>query len=106
MKEKVIKFFDENRDEMFGKFVNLLERRDGLSAEDEEKMITLESALNEIDALIDDENFTPELFEKRMNIQRELALMIDPGWLRRAGLSVDENGNLNKLSRLPVMASH
>lgn len=101
MKEKVIKFFDENKGEMFNKFVSLLEKRDGLllSAEDEEKMITLENALNEIDALIEDgRNFSPELFEKRMNIQRELALMIDPDWLHRNGLNIDKDGNLTKLS--------
>ena len=99
MKTKVIKFVVDNQDMMFKSFISFLEKRDGFLDQDElDKLIELEIKMNFIDeklaGLNNNSAEAKQLFEKRIEIQRQYMLLMDPDWIKEAGLEIDEEGNV------------
>ena len=104
MKTNVIKFVVDNQELLFNSFVSFIEKREfgeklDLDEALNEKMVELELAMNTIDESLENETSSArrELFDKRMQLQRQYMLLMDSDWLQEVGLRVDEEGNVHKI---------
>lgn len=104
MKTNVIKFVVDNQELLFNSFVSFIEKREfgeklDLDEALNEKMVELELAMNTIDESLENETGSArrELFDKRMQLQRQYMLLMDSDWLQEVGLRVDEEGNVHKI---------